>query len=97
SAGAQDAHSVLIFGMHAQDKHRQARGFSVQLFQHVETAFVRHGDIQQHDVAGLLSDHLHGFVAIRGFAADGHAAAFRDDAFQTFTYDSVIIDDNNVN
>ena len=35
--------------------------------------------------------------AIRGFAADGHAAAFRDDAFQTFTYDSVIIDDNNVN
>ena len=69
----------------------------MELLQHVKPALVRHGDIEQHDITWLIFDHTYRFVAIGGFTADCHSSAFRDDPFDSFTHDGVVVDYNNIN
>ena len=69
----------------------------MEFFEHIQAALVRHGDIEQHDITWVILDHTHRFLTIGSFATNGHSSAFRDNAFQPFTNDGMVINYNNIN
>src|SRR2546423_10653982 len=69
----------------------------MEFLQDIKPTLVRHCDVEQYHITWLFSDGLHGLITVRGFRTHGHSAAFSNDAFQAFTYNSMIIDDDNVN
>ena len=92
-AGFQNAHGKLVLGMHAEDEDSHARAGFHELLKDIEAAAAGHGDVQKHDVPGLIMDLFDCFRAAAGFAKDRLGEGIGQDSFEALADDGVVIHD----
>jgi hypothetical protein len=82
--------------MHAEDQHRQAGEFLLQLLERVDAIAIRHRNIEQEHIPGLLSRQAQCLGAIVGFAGDQHVFGFGKDLLEALAHDGVVVGDQDI-
>src|ERR1035437_4719052 len=95
--GLDETHGVLIFRVNAEDQYRQLWFFCMDLLEDINTAHVRHGNVEQNHIAGNFAYLAQCINAAVSFGHHAHFAAFLNDLFQPVTDDGMVVGNQDAN
>ena len=92
-AGAQHAQQVFRTVIKSQDQDLHSRHFGLQPVQRLETAHLRHVDVQHYHVRRQFPGLTHGVFAVCGKADDFDVLITGEAGANTINYDRMIVDE----
>src|SRR5581483_10757480 len=87
----QHARAMHVFGMHAEDQHRLARKFLLDIAQQIESAAAGHGKIEDRHVPLQLTRQLKRLVPIRRFPYYGRGGVRGKHLLKTVSHYRVVV------